>query len=326
MRKVMSRRSLIDLGLRSAAGVGLLKSVPGSELVLNAASGLLNESRSGRRALVCIYCFGGGDDTALAAPNRLQDSLADLHPLYEQKKLAVIPHVSRPVRMRRISGTPGEVMAQIYSTLRFLPQGFVTLEWAARVADIEPLTGSGAYTFDTGVSLIAPGANNDGDPFENAAVRRTTTSLPPLRTTFPDSTLGRQLEDVSRLIRVAPSLGMDRQVFVVGTSGMSRRAATTIEGHRELAQGMAAFFRATVELGLDTSVTTYTDGEFTEHSYNHGTRIVLGGSVIGGEASHAGGISQDSYAGAMAAWFGVAHSGVRTHFPEFEPSALSVTA
>ena len=325
MHKVMSRRSLIDLGLRSAAGVGLLKAIPGSELVLDAATGLLNESRSGRRALVCIYCFGGGD-THFAAPNRPHDALADLHPLYEQKKLAVIRDVSCPVRLRRIAGMPGEVMAQTYSALRFLPQGFATLEWAARAADVDPITGSGAYTFETGVSLVAPGANSDAAPFENASVRRLTTALPPLRATFPDSTLGRQLEDVTRLIRVALAFGMDRQVFVVGTSGMSCRTASAIERHRELARAMAAFFAATVELGLDESVTTYTDGEFTEHSYDRGTRLVLGGSVIGGDASRAGDISQDSYAGAMAAWFGVEHRGVRTHFPEFEPAALSVTA
>jgi len=246
--------------------------------------------------------------------------------LYDQKKLAVVEDVVRPVRMRNASGTPGEIMARTYSALRFLPHGFVTLEWAARAADIDPLTGTGAYTFDTGVSLLAPGANCPGDSFEHSSVRNVTRALRPLRTPFPNSSLGRQLEDVSRLIRVAPALGMEQQVLFVGTAGMSRSAAkagTLVERHRELAKALAAFFAATVELGVESSVTTYTDGDFTPRSTGRGTRMVLGGSVL---SKYASGISQDSYAGAMASWLGVDDRNVRAHFPEFEPTVFAAMA
>jgi uncharacterized protein (DUF1501 family) len=329
MRKVMTRRSLIDLSLRSIAGAGLLGSMPGSGLLTNAGRGLLAESRGGRRVLVCIYCFGGGDDNVLASPHRLHDSLAALQPLYDRNRLAVITDVSRPARMRSVHGTPGDVMAHTYSALRFLPQGFATLEWAARAAHVDPLTGSGAYTFDTGVSLVAPNAGIDGASFENAGIRRLTHALDSLRTPFPDSTLGRQLEDVSRLIRVGPALGMDDQVFFVGTTGISRNAAnagTIAERHRDLANAMAALHAATVELGLDSSVTTYTDGEFADRRHNRGTRMVLGGSVVGGSACTVAGISQDSYAGAMASWCGIDAARIRDRFPEFEPTAVATMA
>lgn len=330
MHKVMSRRSLIHMGLRSIAGAGLLSSQPGSELLrAKLGSGLLADSRSHRRVLVCIYCFGGGDDNVLASPGRLDDALGELQPLYNQQRLAVISDVARPSRMRTITGTPGDVMAQTYSALRFLPQGFVTLEWVARAAHVDRLSGSGAYTFKTGVSLIAPGASSQGATFENAAIRQLTRTLPPLRTTFPTSVLGRQLEDISQLIRIGPALGMGDQVFVVGTTGISSYAAKAGivgERHRDLAKAMAALFAATVELGIASDVTTYTDGEFTDRSCDRGTRMVLGGSVVGGNACPTRGISQDSYAGTMASWFGIDNDRVRDRFPEFEPTALATMA
>lgn len=328
MNKVISRRSLIDMSLRSVAGAGLLASMPGSGLLTPFGHGVLASAGRRRRALVCIYGFGGGDDRVLTAPHRLHKSLSDLQPLYDQKILAVIGDVTRPARMQSFDGTPGEVMAKKYSALRFLPEGFVTLEWAARAANVDEFTGDGAYRFNSGVSLVARGATPEGASFENAAIRRLTESLPPLRTSFPSSEMGRKLEDVSRLLRVAPALGMADQVFVVPTMSRSRDAAdATLDARRrDLAQAMAAFYAATVELGLQSDVTTYTDGEFTERSHDTGARMVLGGSVVSGNTSTPSQVSQDSYAGAMASWLGVSAREVRARFPEFVPSAVVVTA
>ncbi len=89
---------------------------------------------------------------------------------------------------------------------------------------------------------------------------------------------------------------------------------------------MAALFAATVELGIASDVTTYTDGEFTDRSCDRGTRMVLGGSVVGGSACPTRGIGQDSYAGTMASWFGIDDDRVRDRFPEFEPTALATMA
>ena len=329
MDKVISRRSAINLGLRAVAGAGLLGSAPGAGLVSDLSGGVLAAPRWQRRSLVCLYCFGGGDDQILAAPQRLNDSLNELQPLYDRKVLAVIDEVRRPARTRTEGGTPGDVMARRYSGLRFLQDGFVTLEWAARAADVDGLTGKGAYTFNTGVSLVAPTVRIPGPSFENATIRHRTDRLAPLRTAFPKTALGRQLEDVTRLLRVAPTLGMHDQVFFVGTTGMSRSAAkagTLSVRHRELGRAMAAFFAATVELGLESQVTTYTDGDFTERSGDTGTRMVLGGAVNGGDACRIRRVSQDSFAGAMATWLGAGTTMVQAGLPEFEPTAVTVMA
>jgi hypothetical protein len=328
MHNEISRRSLIDLGLRSVAGAGLLRAMPGSGLLTSPGNGLLAAPLPHRRALVCIYCFGGGDDHVMQGSHKLVSALADLQPLYNQNRLTVIADVSRPARLRDVAGTPGEVMAKTYSALRFLPGGFATLEWVAQAAHVDEITGAGAYTFGTGVSMVAPGTEVAGPWFENARVRELTGARPALRTSFPTSALGRQLEDVTRLIRVGPALGMRDQVFLVGTTGISARAARTgtiVERHRQLAQAMAAFFAATVELGLDQQILTYTDGDFTERSGDRGTRMMLGGSVIGGRQGQAIRMNQDSYAGALASWFGAQPKEVRARFPEFDPSEV-VTA
>ena len=292
MDKALSRRSLLNLGLRSAAGAGILSVVPATEWVEQitggpalAASTLHVENA---RAVVCIYLFGGGTDQLVHHAGRvLHPSLADLQPLHDQKALSVVASVATPTRRAMIMRTSGDVMAHRYSALRFLPNGFATPEWAARIANVKPITGEGAYTFASGVSLVAPGsARLEGNQFENATVRAATSRLGPMRMSFPDTPLGRQLEDVSRLLRAGDALGMKQQVFFVGAGGFTthaERADTLAASYRELGQAMAAFHDATVEIGMDRQVTTYTDGEVATDS-NGGerrpaSRLVLGNAV-----------------------------------------------
>jgi hypothetical protein len=215
MDKALSRRSLLNLGLRSAAGAGILSIVPATELFEHFTGGPALAASAPNvdtaRALVCIYLFGDGDAQLAYHPGRgLHPALADLQPLYERKALAVVANVAPATRRARIMQTPGDVMAHRYSALRFLPNGFATPEWAARRADVKPITGEGAYTFASGVSLVAPGsAWLEGEQFENATVRATTSRLGPMRTSFPDTPIGRQLEDVSRLLRAGDALSME---------------------------------------------------------------------------------------------------------------------
>jgi uncharacterized protein (DUF1501 family) len=292
MDKALSRRSLLNLGLRSAAGAGILSIVPATELFEHFTGGPALAASAPNvdtaRALVCIYLFGDGDAQLAYHPGRgLHPALADLQPLYERKALAVVANVAPATRRARIMQTPGDVMAHRYSALRFLPNGFATPEWAARRADVKPITGEGAYTFASGVSLVAPGsAWLEGEQFENATVRATTSRLGPMRTSFPDTPIGRQLEDVSRLLRAGDALSMKQQVFLAGASGFTthaQRAGTLAARYRELSQAMAAFYHATVELGLDRQVTTYTDGELATDSNGResrpASRLVLGRNV-----------------------------------------------
>jgi uncharacterized protein (DUF1501 family) len=119
---------------------------------------------------------------------------------------------------------------------------------------------------------------------------------------------------------------------------------------RELSQSMAAFYQATVELGVDKRVTVFTDTEFnrtlvpnkangTEHGWG-GHQLALGGSVLGGnvygrfptlvtngpdDASGTGawtpGISKEQYAATFAKWLGVNAPDLNRLFPALQETA-----
>jgi hypothetical protein len=89
---------------------------------------------------------------------------------------------------------------------------------------------------------------------------------------------------VSRLLRAGDALGMKQQVFLVSATGLAtsaQRAAALTAAYRELGEAIVAFHHATVELGLDGEVTTYTDGEVATDSDGRerrsASRLVLGG-------------------------------------------------
>jgi uncharacterized protein (DUF1501 family) len=112
---------------------------------------------------------------------------------------------------------------------------------------------------------------------------------------FPDTSLGRQLQGVARIMSVAPAMGIRRQTFYCAMGGFDTHSAQ-LQSHpqllRTLAEAMAAFYRWTVGAGLAAGVTTFTASEFgrtfamngsggTDHAWG-GNQFVLGGAVRGG--------------------------------------------
>jgi uncharacterized protein (DUF1501 family) len=125
---------------------------------------------------------------------------------------------------------------------------------------------------------------------------------PTLATVFPNSGLGNQLKQIAKVIKLnqtAPALGLNRQIFFATLGGFDTHQ-NEINSHQQLytqlSQAMKAFYDATVEIGVDTRVTTFTLSDFgrtlqpsgsgansvgTDHGWgNH--QFVMGGSVIGG--------------------------------------------
>jgi uncharacterized protein (DUF1501 family) len=126
---------------------------------------------------------------------------------------------------------------------------------------------------------------------------------PILQTVFPNTSLGRQLLQVARLIKAStdPTAGinMKRQIFFCQIGGFDTHSAQNNGQGNLLTQvsaAMRAFYDATVELGLANNVTTFTLSDFgrtlqpagsgaaqvgSDHAWgNH--HFIMGGSVLGG--------------------------------------------
>jgi uncharacterized protein (DUF1501 family) len=121
-------------------------------------------------------------------------------------------------------------------------------------------------------------------------------SAPALTTEFNDqSRLATGLRMVARLIATRQSLGMRRQMFFVGIGDYDTHGDQATRHPllmTELSQSLDAFYRATVELGMDQQVTTFTASDFgrtltsngdgTDHGWG-GHQLVMGGAVNGGD-------------------------------------------
>ena len=119
-------------------------------------------------------------------------------------------------------------------------------------------------------------------------------STPAPATPFPASNpLADQLKLVARMIAAAPKLGAKRQVFLVSLGGFDTHDSL-LTAHPTLMTrvggAMAAFYQATVELGVASQVTTFTGSDFgrtltgntdgSDHGWGS-MHFVLGGAVRG---------------------------------------------
>lgn len=168
-----------------------------------------------------------------------------------------------------------------------------------------------------------------------------------LKTQFPATGLGGQLQQIAQIIQVQSQLGMRRQIFFASLSGFDTHAGETDTLntlYAELSPALAAFYAATQELNVAENVTTFTESDFSrtfqptssdgsDHAWGS-HHLVLGGSVKGGQvygafpAFELGGpndtdtrgrwiptTSTDQYGATMCAWFGIQPGALSTVFP-----------
>jgi uncharacterized protein (DUF1501 family) len=217
---------------------------------------------------------------------------------------------------------------------------------AASQARLTALTN--LLTLDSGVSLVQAANNTLANSISDAtALGAALAKATALKTVFPKTSLGAQLQQVAQIIQVQGDLGMRRQIFFCSLGGFDTHT-NELETHNtlypELSPALAAFYDATQELGMAQNVTTFTESDFSrtfqpttgdgsDHAWGS-HHLVMGGAVQGGQiygsfpAFVLGGpndtdvrgrwiptTSIDQYGATLSSWFGIPDSALATVFP-----------
>jgi len=205
-------------------------------------------------------------------------------------------------------------------------------------------------TLDSGISLVQAANNTlSHSILDAAALGSALGKATPLKTQFPKTNLGAQLQQVAQIIQVQGDLGMRRQIFFCSLGGFDTHTdeiSTHNNLYPQLSPALAAFYDATQELGMAQNVTTFTESDFSrtfqptsgggsDHAWGS-HHFVLGGAVQGGQVFgtfptfELGGpddadvrgrwiptTSIDQYGATLCSWFGIPDNALATVFPNF---------
>jgi uncharacterized protein (DUF1501 family) len=201
---------------------------------------------------------------------------------------------------------------------------------------------------ESGVSLVQAAKDTMSNSISDAAaLANALAKSTALKTQFPTTSIGAQLQQVAQIIQVQSYLGMRRQIFFCSLGGFDTHAGE-LETHDtlypQLSPALSAFYDATQELGMAQNVTTFTESDFsrtfqptTDDGSDHAWgshHLVLGGAVQGGQifgkfptfqlagpddADVRGRwiptTSIDQYGATLCSWFGIPASALATVFP-----------
>jgi len=199
--------------------------------------------------------------------------------------------------------------------------GLLVLNWSG-VSSVNPNTNGSSFRtllgYDQGVTLIKASTDTTTQALTaDAALNQPDPVIPtPGNTTaFPATSLGNQLKQVAKLIKVRDAAGitMKRQIFFCAAGGYDTHTNETgtdpanpggqasqsgTQGGllTQLSQAMKAFYDEMVAQGMSNNVTTFTLSDFgrtlqpsgsgpgtvgSDHAWG-GHAFIMGGSVLGG--------------------------------------------
>ena len=176
---------------------------------------------------------------------------------------------------------------------------------------------------------------------------------PATTVTFPNTSIGRQLLQVARLVKLRDTLNMKRQIFFCSLGGFdthSNQLTGQVNLLTQISAAVKAFYDEMLAQGVSDKVTTFTLSDFgrtfqpagtggvvgSDHAWgNH--HFIVGGAVRGGfygtyptlqrggpddtdSGSNPRGrwipsTSVEQYAATLALWYGLAQSDLTTVFP-----------
>jgi uncharacterized protein (DUF1501 family) len=205
-------------------------------------------------------------------------------------------------------------------------------------------------TLNSGVSLVQAANDTLSNSIADAtALAGALGKATALKTVFPATSIGAQLQQVAEIIQVQAALGMRRQIFFCSLGGFDthfNELNTHNTLYPQLSPALAAFYEATQELNMAQNVTTFTESDFgrtfqptsdngSDHAWGS-HHLVLGGAVQGGQiygqfpTFQLGGpndtdtrgrwiptTSVDQYGATLCSWFGIPDSALASVFPNF---------
>jgi uncharacterized protein (DUF1501 family) len=216
--------------------------------------------------------------------------------------------------------------------------------WPQSAADARKAGLQQILQFDSGLELIQAANGVRQDALSLSALLSGSSAS--IGTAFPGTSIGNQLLQVAKVIKLRSATGMSRQVFFCSLGGFDTHGAQAWQHWnllKQVSDALAAFYNATAEMGVADRVTSFTLSDFgrtlqpsgsgTDHGWGS-HHLILGGAVLGGQiygtfptlalggpddSGSRGALipttATDQYGATLAAWLGVPASQLAAVFP-----------